>query len=202
MSYDEVTAGTAAAMHALAAVNLTAAHQEAKDELEDEGLPRSAGDGDATSLKSTSAPPSAAPVPTATAEFLARERRRWNPTLGDESVPMVGEFKYPLETPLAGWVGTRCILDPGLVATRSLTVPSQSTSVPVPAICILLPGLATRPLAECSHCTSEPSPARRILLPGLATRPLTLRSSCTNVTVQNRRILLPGLATRFQTVCS
>ena len=99
MSYDEVTAGTAAAMQALAAVNLKAANEEEAKE-EELQLPRS-GDGDGTGATS-SAPPSATPVATATSEFLAGERRRWNPTLGDESVPLVGEFKYPLETPLAG----------------------------------------------------------------------------------------------------
>lgn len=31
---------------------------------------------------------------------MEAERHRWNPALDDESVPLVGEFKYPLEKPL------------------------------------------------------------------------------------------------------
>ena len=33
------------------------------------------------------------------ASRVEAERLRWNPTLGDDAVPLVGEWKYPLDKP-------------------------------------------------------------------------------------------------------
>ena len=45
-------------------------------------------------------PPKAKGSSSSTSTLLEAERRKWNPKLGDTTVPVVGEFKYPLEKPL------------------------------------------------------------------------------------------------------
>ena len=54
------------------------------------------------------------------ASRVEAERLRWNPTLGDDAVPLVGEWKYPLDKPHGPVVCTsrrvNCIA-PGLIKT-------------------------------------------------------------------------------------
>ena len=101
---------------------------------------------------------------------LDAERRLWNPALDDASVPLIGEFKYPLEKPLGPGMCTSRRVSTGIPGvTKQIMRAAPGTDDPAdppgttPRVsCTTTPGSATRPTRRWS--TRQESEPHQVIL--------------------------------------